>query len=210
MICRREHARGRPRVEGERETEILDATLDLLLEVGYDRLTMDGVASRARASKATLYRRWTAKHSLVVDALMRAKKSPAVPEVDTGTLRADLLATYCSPGGFGHGESAELLAVLMTALHTDAAFATEFRTRFLQPKVEISRRIYARAQARGEIPPGVDLDLLAPALTGILLHRVFLLGQAVDERTVEAVIDQIILPAATGRQALATKDSHDH
>jgi AcrR family transcriptional regulator len=210
LICRREHARGRPRVEGERETEILDATLDLLLEVGYDRLTMDGVASRARASKATLYRRWTAKHSLVIDALMRAKKSPAVPEVDTGTLRADLLATYCSPGGFGHGESAELLAVLMTALHTDADFAAEFRTRFLQPKVEVSRRIYARAQARGEIAPGVDLDLIAPALTGILLHRVFLLGQAVDDRTVEAVIDQIILPAATGRQALATKDSHDH
>jgi AcrR family transcriptional regulator len=210
LICRREHARGRPRVEGERETEIRDATLDLLLEVGYDRLSMEGVASRARASKATLYRRWTAKHSLVVDALMRAKKSPAVPEVDTGTLRADLLATYCSPGGFGHGESAELLAVLMTALHTDADFAAEFRTRFLQPKVEVSRRIYARAQARGEIAPDVDLDLIAPALTGILLHRVFLLGQAVDERTVEAVIDQIILPAATGRQALATKDSHDH
>ena len=207
MICRREHARGRPRVEGERETEILDATLDLLLEVGYDRLTMDGVASRARASKATLYRRWTAKHCLVVDALVRAKRSPAVPEVDTGTLRADLLATYCSPGGFGDGRSAALLAVLMTALHTDADFAAEFRTRFLQPKVEVSRRIYARAQARGEIAPGVDLDLIAPALTGILLHRVFLLGQAVDDRTVEAVIDQIILPAATGRQALATKDS---
>ena len=210
MIRRHERTFARPRVEGARETEILDATLGLLLEVGYDRLTMDAVAGRAKASKATLYRRWSAKHSLVVDALMRAKKSPAVPEVDTGTLRGDLLATYCSPGGFGHRDNAELLAVLMTALHTDPEFAAEFRTRFLQPKVEVSRRIYARAQARGEIAPAVDLDLIAPALTGILLHRVFLLGEAVDHRTVEAVIDQIILPAATGRPAPATKDSHDH
>jgi AcrR family transcriptional regulator len=51
-------ARTRPRVEGEREDEILDACVELLLEAGYDRLTMDAVAKKARASKATLYRRW--------------------------------------------------------------------------------------------------------------------------------------------------------
>ena len=47
----------RPRVEGDREREILDAALEVLAEVGYDRLTMDAVAQRAKASKATLYRR---------------------------------------------------------------------------------------------------------------------------------------------------------
>ena len=47
----------RPRVEGDREREILDAALEVLSEVGYDRLTMDAVAQRAKASKATLYRR---------------------------------------------------------------------------------------------------------------------------------------------------------
>ena len=66
----------RPRVAGDREDEILDATLDLLLDVGYDRLTMDAVARRARASKATLYRRWDDKPSLVVDAMVRAKQAP--------------------------------------------------------------------------------------------------------------------------------------
>ena len=67
----------RPRVEGEREDEILDATLELLIEVGYDRLTMDSVAKRSRASKATLYRRWETKASLAIDALLRAKGAPA-------------------------------------------------------------------------------------------------------------------------------------
>lgn len=202
MILRRQTSPARPRVEGEREGEILDATVDLLLEVGYDRLTMDGVASRAKASKATLYRRWSGKHSLVVDALMRSKRSPDLADVDTGSLRGDLLATYCGPGGFAGKDNPAMLAAIITALHTDEDFATEFRARFLAPKIEVSRRIYARAQERGELAPGVDLDILTPALAGILLHRVFLLGLPVEATTVATVIDQIILPAATGRAPL--------
>ena len=53
----------RPRVEGDREQEILDATLDVLADMGYDRLTMDAVAHRAKACKATLYRRWNSKQA---------------------------------------------------------------------------------------------------------------------------------------------------
>jgi AcrR family transcriptional regulator len=199
LILRRQDASTRPRVAGEREGEILDATVDLLLDVGYDRLTMDAVASRAKASKATLYRRWAGKHSLVVDALMRSKRSPDLADVDTGSLRGDLLATYCGPGGFAGKDNPAMLAAIITALHTDADFATEFRARFLAPKLEVSRRIYARARERGELAPETDLEVLVPALAGILLHRVFLLGLPVDVRTVESVIDQIILPAATGR-----------
>ena len=74
----------RPRVEGVRETEILEATLEVLSDVGYDRLTMDAVALRAKASKATLYRRWNGKVSLVIDALHHhhqheAPRSPSTP-----------------------------------------------------------------------------------------------------------------------------------
>ncbi len=199
MSLRTEHAHPRPRVEGARESEILDATLELLLDAGYDRLTMDAVAQRAKASKATLYRRWSAKHSLVLDALLRSKHSPAIDDVDTGSLRGDLLASYCGPGGFAHQHNAKVLAVVITALHTDEEFAREFRARFLEPKIEVGRRIYDRAKKRGEIASGVDVDLITPALAGILLHRVFLLGLEVDEKTVEAVVDQIILPAATAQ-----------
>ena len=77
----------RPRVAGDREHEILEACVEELLEVGYDRLTMDGVAQRARAGKATLYRRWNSKLSLVIDALKHTKGVPEVP--DTGSLRGD-------------------------------------------------------------------------------------------------------------------------
>jgi AcrR family transcriptional regulator len=188
----------RPRVEGEREAEILDAAVEILLEHGYDRLTMDAVALRAKASKATLYRRWTSKQSLVVDAVIRSKRAADPQEVDTGSLRGDLVATFCGHGGLTERDSTLLLAAVLTALHTDDAFAREFRQRFLEPKIELGQRIFERARARGELRPDAPLDLIAPALPGILLHRSFVLGQPIDQDLVERVIDAIILPCATG------------
>lgn len=190
----------RPRIEGEREAEILDAAVEILIEQGYDRLTMDAVAVRAKASKATLYRRWTSKQTLVVDAVIRSKKSADPQDVDTGSLRGDLLATFCGHGGMTERDSTRLLAAVITALHTDQKFAEEFRERFLVPKLAVNQRIYERARARGELRPGADLELLGPALPGILLHRSFIMGQAIDREMVERVIDAIILPCATGCQ----------
>jgi AcrR family transcriptional regulator len=189
----------RPRVEGEREAEILDAALVLLGRVGYDRLTMDAVAAEAKASKATLYRRWTSKPSLVVDAILRTKEALQAPEVDTGSLREDLVQMSCSHGGLTDTKSAEVMAGIVTALHRDPDFAEEFRTRVLGPKLETSRRIFERARARGEITADLDLDLLSSALAGIILHRSFVLGLPADEKTVARVVDEIIVPAATRR-----------
>jgi len=189
----------RPRVEGERESEILDAALDLLCRVGYDRMTMDAVATEARASKATLYRRWSTKSSLVVDAILRTKEALQVPEVDTGNLRDDLVQMACGHGGLTDTRSAEIMAGLVTALHHDPDFAVEFRTRVLGPKLEIGRRVFERARARGEITADLDLELMSSALAGIILHRSFVLGLPADEKTVAQVVDEIIVPAATRR-----------
>lgn len=184
----------RPRVEGEREDEILDATVDLLMEVGYDRLTMDAVAKRARASKATLYRRWETKPALVVEALVRAKEAPHPQDHDTGDLRSDLLATFCGHEGLS-GNATGVMGSVLTALSTDAEFAEEFRQKFIAPKVALSNAIYARAQARGEIAEDLDIEMIAPALAGILLHRAFILGAPPDDATIERVVDHVILPA---------------
>jgi AcrR family transcriptional regulator len=187
----------RPRVEGARESEILDATVHLLCHVGYDRLTMDAVAAEAKASKATLYRRWSSKSSLVVDAILRTKEALQVPQVDTGNLRDDLVQMACGQGALSDTRSAELMAAMVTALHHDPEFAEEFRSRVIAPKIAISREIFQRARERGEITADLDLDLLAPALAGIVLHRSFVLGQPTDEKTVARVVDEIIVPAAT-------------
>jgi AcrR family transcriptional regulator len=188
-----QHA-NRPRVEGEREDEILDATVKLLMEAGYDRLTMDAVAKEARASKATLYRRWESKASLVVEALARAKSAPQPTEHDTGALRSDLLATFCGHEGMS-GAATGILGSVITALTTDPEFAAEFREKFIAPKVALSQAIYERAQARGEIRPEIDIDIIGPALAGILLHRAFIMGAPIDDATIERVVDHVILPA---------------
>lgn len=202
----------RPRVEGEREDEILDATVELLMDVGYDRLTMDAVAKQARASKATLYRRWETKASLVVEALVRAKSAPQVSDHDTGELRADLLSTFCGNQGMNSAATGALGSVI-TALATDPEFAEEFRAKFIAPKLAATERIYRRAQARGEVGDDIDIDLIAPALAGILMHRAFILGILPDDATIERVVDHVILPAvrhpSCGPQDGATRhDTH--
>jgi len=193
----------RPRVEGDRELQILEATLEVLADVGYDRLTMDAVATRAKASKATLYRRWTNKVSLVIDALLVQKAAPLLP--DTGSLRGDLLDAFCGFGGIMDEQAVATLSSVLTAITRDEEFATAFRTRVIGPKMAVSQAIYQRAVARGEVRADLDITLFGPALAGILLHRAYLLGEAPSRELIARVIDQIIVPAAT---APNTKETH--
>jgi len=185
----------RPRVEGEREQEILDSTIDVLAEVGYDRLTMDAVATRAKASKATLYRRWNGKAQLVIDALISQKEPMTAP--DTGSLRGDLLGAFCGMGGLTDARQMAILGSVITAMTRDAEFAEAFRRDFIGPKKAISTELFRRAQERGEIRDDFDLELVAAALPGICLHRTFLLGDPPTDDLIAKVVDQIILPAVT-------------
>ena len=82
---------------------------------------MDAVAQRAKASKATLYRRWNSKATLVVDALASQKASPPVP--DSGDLRTDLLTAFCGMGGLTDHDTTSTFGAVMTALTTDPEFA---------------------------------------------------------------------------------------
>jgi hypothetical protein len=199
----------RPRVEGDREQEILDATIGVLADVGYDRLTMDAVAAAARASKATLYRRWSSKAALVIDSLCSMKEPHEMP--DTGTLRGDLVDMFCGMGGLTDERQMSVLGSVITAIGRDEDFAAAFREQFIGPKVEMSSIVWERARERGEIAEGVDLELVIPALPGIVLHRAFLMGHEPTPDFITRVIDQIILPAVAAGPCTTpdTHDSHD-
>ncbi|WP_248582476.1 TetR/AcrR family transcriptional regulator [Nocardioides sp. InS609-2] len=188
-------AAARPRVEGDREQEIFDATLSVLADVGYDRLTMDAVATASKASKATLYRRWNSKVHLVTEALAAQKAQPEAP--DTGTLRGDLIASFCGLGGMTDPQQMATFSSVLTAMVRDPEFAAAYRRDVLGPKIATTAAIYRRAAERGELCPDVDLEVVAPALAGILLHRFFVLGESPDEEAIARVIDHVILPAAT-------------
>jgi AcrR family transcriptional regulator len=192
--------RQRPRVEGGREDEILDATVTTLAELGYDRLTMDAVATAAKASKATLYRRWSTKAELVADAISRAKGCPMPEDIDTGSLRGDLISMSCGEGGFTEEMPMSVMAGLMTALHRDEDLKTAFQERFLAPRIAITNAVYRRAVGRGEIGPDADVELLSVTLPAIVVHQAFVLGIEPTEELVLRVIDNVIMPAARGSQ----------
>jgi AcrR family transcriptional regulator len=154
---------------------------------------MAAVAHRAKASKATLYRRWNSKATLVVEALARTKGIPVVP--DTGELRTDLLTTFCGMGGLTDHDTTATLGAVLTAVSTDPEFAREFRRQVVEPKARVSRMIFERARERGELRDDLDTDIVVPALAGIVLHRVFVFGDTPDPSLIERAIDQIILPA---------------
>ena len=196
-VTKAEPSATRPRVEGEREAEILDAALETLCAVGYDRLTMDAVATASKASKATLYRRWSSKGELVVDALVRAKDAPCVVDLDTGTLRGDLVESTCHDNGLGDAMTLSLFAGLVSALQHDSDFAAAFQERFLAPKVASTMELFERARERGEVGADVDLDLMATVLPAVVLHRTFILGLPTEREMIERIIDEVVMPAAT-------------
>ena len=192
----------RPRVSGEREGDILDATVSVLCDVGYDRLTMDQVAGLAKASKATLYRRWESKAELVIDAIVRAKQMPSAEQADTGSLRDDLMSATCGESGWAEQIPMSAIAGLMTAINADPELCQLWQERFLRPRLAWNRTVFERARARGEIHPDADVDLLATLLPAMCSFRVLVQGRHVDAAFVTDVIDTVLIPAAAhGRQA---------
>lgn len=198
--------RRRPRVEGDREAEVLEAAVRVLADVGYDRLTMDQVASAGHASKATLYRRWASKADLVVDAVSRSKGLPDAQAPDTGSLRGDLLALACGPGGQTEPLSMSVLGGLLTALQTDPELSAAWRERFLAPRMAVTRTIFERATNRRELLPDLDPELLLTVLPSMCAFRCAVEGRPVDEDFVTRVLDQILLPAAHSPTGLLTDE----
>ena len=184
---------GRPR-DDAREQAILDAAIELVAEVGYDRLTIDGVATRARASKATIYRRWPGKAELVVDAFKRRVPHPEeIP--DLGALRAELdhaMRLLCSHIG---GLDGNLLSGLAGACHGDADLAACFK-QMVSEKPSPMRAVVARAVSRGELPSGSTHELIDEVLPAVALMR-SLQGEPLDGDYVAHLVDDIALRLLT-------------
>lgn len=187
-------AASRPRVEGDREAEIYDAVIRLVVELGYDKLTFDAVAADVRASKATLYRKWSTKAALVVDAVASRFCNDASAAADTGSLRGDLVVGACEDGGLT-SDLPELIGSLVAALHRDADLFVAFRTRYLEPSLQRGFDIFRRAQERGEIGPGADLHQLSMILPAMCIHETIVFGREIDRAGILAIVDGIVLPA---------------
>ena len=183
------------RTRGEvREEAILLVTLELLAEVGYDQLTIDGVAARAHCSKATIYRRWQGKPELVIAAVRRHSAPPPQPAPGTGSLREDLLAALEAMRSSLAGQDTALLLGLMTAMRHDRELAAVVREQVIDNKREVFGAAVARAVTRGELPAGADHTLLAEISSAMLLSRQLVTGEPLDAAFAQELVDDVLLP----------------
>jgi AcrR family transcriptional regulator len=189
----------RPRVEGEREQAILRITIEVLTELGYDKLTLDAVAARARASKATLYRRWSSKAELVAEALAAMKPHPG--PVDTGSLAGDFAVLADGAGqGTELGVRPDLLCGLATAMGRDPELRDSVRRQFIEPQLAVIVDVLRRAQSRGEIAADVDVELFATLIPALAFYRLTFAELTCEPFDLaRQVVTQIILPALQSR-----------
>ena len=192
------HAPGRKR-DTSRDDALRQAALEVLAEVGYDRLTIDAVAARAGAGKATCYRRWAGKAELVVDAIGRVKAAPELP--DTGTLRGDLVALTCHFHDAEDSFRTEVQAGLVSGLVRDAKLRDVFAEKFIAPRKAVFRTVFERAVERGEIAPVANFELLSDIVPSLAFHRLILTGRPPDAAFIQTALDQIVLPLAAAPAA---------
>ena len=181
-----------------RDPEILDAALEVLAETGYDGMTIDMVAARAKAGKATVYRRWSSKAELVIDAVACMKKEDLSPEKlpDTGTLRGDLIAMI-KPHNIQDAEKKlRVMAGLMSLLSSAPELAETAREAIVEPRAAVNRMFIQRAIDRGEISADVDIDLIASISQSMVSFRTLMLRKTVTREYLISVLDNVVLPAA--------------
>lgn len=183
---------GRPRDEG-RDQAILEAAIDLLAQVGYDSMSIESVAGRAKVSKATIYRRWPGKAELVADALRRRHEPHMVDPEDTGSLRGDLLAMVLLMFDNMSGIDGGLLCGLATAVRADAELGKALSAQKQDYRERVVGMIVSRAQARGELPADVEpgpVFEVAPAVA--LFHQMS--GEPLDRPYAEHLVDNVLIP----------------
>ncbi|GAS88103.1 TetR/AcrR family transcriptional regulator [Mycolicibacterium brisbanense] len=178
-----------------REAELLAITLRLLQEHGYDRLTVDAVAATARASKATVYRRWPSKGELVLAAFIEGIRQVAVPP-ETGSLRGDLLRVGQVICEQAHQHGTTIRAVL-AEVSRDPALSDAMQHQFLDQRKAMLELILREAVARGEISESVISDELWDLMPGYLIFRSIIPNRPPTPETVQALVDNVMIPSLT-------------
>lgn len=180
-----------------RNAEILDAAFDVLAETGYERMTMDMVAVRAKAGKATVYRRWSSKAELVLDAVVRMKRSQVDLDrlPDTGTLRGDLLALF-KPHSIKEGErKLKAMAGLASMLSQHPTLAEAGNAAIVEPWATAHRALMQRAVDRGEISAAADIETASQVIPSMAAYRALIQRKPFDRNFLISLIDGVLIPA---------------
>jgi AcrR family transcriptional regulator len=178
-----------------RDAEFLAVTLRLLQQHGYDRLTVDAVAAAARASKATVYRRWPSKADLVLAAFTEGVRQAAVAP-NTGSLRGDLLALgaiVCEQAR----QHAPTVRGVLAEVSRNPALSEALQHRFMNERKALLAHVLGQAVGRGEIRAGALDDEIWDLLPGYVVFRSLIPGRPPSAETVRILVDDVLLPSLT-------------
>ena len=176
---------------------ILESTLNILAEKGFDSMTMDMVAADAKSGKATLYRRWPSKPELVRDALIFMSKSSVDVDhlPDTGSLKEDLLAIV-KPYSSEHGQrKIRVLSGLGSFFSEHQKIADEAMQGVFAPWTAMNRTLMQRAMERGEISTKANIDLACEVIEAMTFYKTNFQRTMFSKVYYGKLIDQILLPA---------------
>ena len=177
--------RGRPR-DAQAEQAILQATVELLSEVGFNQLSIEAVAARAGVGKPTIYRRWPSKPELVLDAVERL--APPFPTADTGDPLTDLRQIVPE---LIVGLTSSPVARATIALAGDAEMTRRLGEQYLWPRRAGIAVILHRAIAAGELRADVDVEMAIDLMLGASVYRWLVTAQPVDADTARRVVDTV-------------------
>ncbi|MFD0338634.1 TetR/AcrR family transcriptional regulator [Streptomyces sp. NPDC127117] len=176
---------GRPRSAAADEA-ILEATRASLVDLGWSKLTMSDVATRAGVAKTTLYRRWAGKNELVVDAVAVLFDELELP--DLGSLSADVQAVVLQFAALLERPETQTALMAVVAESTrDEALRTRIRDSIVDRQKRLVLQGRQRAQERGELPAEQDeeaaattADLIFDVIAGAVVHRALVSAEPVD------------------------------
>ena len=159
---------GRPRSARSHQA-MLQATLELLAEVGFEAMSIEAIASRAGIGKTTIYRRYSSKAELVADAIERIREEIVIP--DTGSLWGDIDALIQNAAQISLNPlGRQTVAMIISSASSNAEFAQIYWTKYLQPRREAFSIVLERAKIRQEVKPDLDPGLVFDTMSGIMLY----------------------------------------
>lgn len=176
---------------------ILGAALDVLVEQGASGLTMDAVAAHAGVSKATIYRRWTSREDLIVDAVTSLKQQQAglksLP--NTGTLRGDLLGLFRPRPPEETERLMRILTAMSMLLAQEGRLSDAANSAVVEPWTDANATLMRRAADRGEIPASTDIETLSRVIPSLAAYRILVQRQPFSYEFLRTMVDTVILPA---------------
>ena len=181
---------GRPR-SAVADAAILEAATELFCDLGYEGLSMEGVAAKAGVGKTTIYRRYPTKLDLVM-AVNGCLSAGMTPDPDTGSLRDDLRVLARNfHAMLSQTDAGRAIPKVLAAKLANPELARAHEA-FVAGRRDITIGVIRRGIERGELPSGTDPTLIADLITGPLFLRVFVTGQPVTRRYLDALVDQIL------------------